>query len=160
MLAVYELPDPNTCIPTLEPPPANDKFAHSTVVASLPFTDTISTKAATLDPGEPQPGSTRTRQPDAMRRRTQHSLVLVHAERRHAGSRTNHRKCGRLRWWQSTRGSSLGSLTPVACSAHLPERDGSGRIHSASGVPYHFQVAALSFSVGTVTFSLAQSPSP
>jgi len=159
VLTVYELFQANTCVPSLEPPPANDEFADSTVIGSLPFSDTISTKAATLEPGESQPGPPKP---------------------------GNEMPCGGVNntaWYSLTpatdmtlvaltlgssadslvavyEGDNLGSLTPVACSAHLPDRTARVEFTVRGGVPYHFQVAALSYSIGTVTFSLAQSSPP
>ncbi len=159
VLTVYELMADNNCTPTLEPPPTNDHFVNSSVVTGLPFSDTVSTQAANLDPGEPQPGPPK------------------------PGNQT---PCGGVpntAWYSFTpsadmpvvaqtigsaadtlvavyEGYSLGSLTPVACSAHLPGRTARVEFTARAGVPYQFQVAALSFSIGTVTFSVAQSSSP
>ena len=159
VLTVYELLYPNTCIPTLEPPPANDKFAYSTVVNSLPFRDTISTKAATLDPGEPQPPPPEPGNPapcggvpnTAWYSFTPSADMQVIAQTMGSAADT---------LVAVYEGNSLVSLTPVACSAHLPDRAARVEFIARAGVPYHFQVAALSFSVGTVTFTLAQSSSP
>jgi PKD domain len=37
------------------PPPQNDDFANATVIGSLPFSDSIDTSAATIEPSEPTP---------------------------------------------------------------------------------------------------------
>ena len=37
------------------PPPANDDFAHATVIASLPFSDTVDARGATVESSEPSP---------------------------------------------------------------------------------------------------------
>ncbi len=156
-LIVYEMLQPNTCVPLLQPPPPNDSYTNATVVAALPFSATISTKAATMDPGEPQPGPA---QPG------------------------NLRPCGGVAnsaWYSfmagtdtaviaQTVGSSadtlvavyegneLPSLTPVACSSsQLDDHRARIEFTALAGVPYHFQVAALSYHIGTVTFSLAES---
>ncbi len=52
------------------------------------------------------------------------------------------------------RGSELASLTPLDCAV------GSRAVvefTAHAGVPYHLQVAALSYSTGTVTLSLYES---
>lgn len=159
VLTVYELFQANTCVPSLEPAPANDNFAASTKIASLPFSQTVSTKAATLEPGEPQPGPPKPGDPTpcggvnntAWYSFTPGTDMALVAQT--VGSTAD----SLLAVYE---GSALRSLTPVACSAHLPNRRAEVEFTAHAGVSYQFQVAALSYSVGTVTFRLAQAPSP
>lgn len=153
----YELSDPNTCVPTLEPPPGNDNFLNSTAVATLPFSDTVSTKAATLDPGEPQPGPPEAGNPmpcGGVPNTAWYSFTPS-ADTRVVAQTIGSSADTLVAVYE---GDQLSSLTPVACSAHLPERAARVEFIARAGVRYHFQVAALSYSVGTVTFSLAESP--
>ena len=159
ILAAYELMADNTCTPALEPPPANDHFVNSSVVTGLPFSDTVSTQAATLDPGEPQPG------PPIPGNQTPCGGVPNTAWYSFTPSADMQVVAQTMGSAADTlvavyEGNELASLTPVACSAHLPDRAARVEFIARAGVPYHFQVAALSFSVGTVTFTLAQSSSP
>jgi hypothetical protein len=159
VLTAYELSVPNTCVPTLEPPPANDKFANSTAIDSLPFSDTVSTKAAALDPGEPQPGPPKpgNQTPCGGVPNTAWYSFMPSADMQVVAQTMGSAADTLVAVYE---GNELASLTPVACSAHLPDRAARVEFVARAGVPYHFQVAALSFSVGTVTFTLAQSSSP
>jgi hypothetical protein len=159
VLTVYELMADNTCVPSLEPPPTNDKFASSTVIASLPFSDTVSTKAATLDPDEPQPGPPEPGKPMPCggASNTAWYSFTPSADIRLVAQTTGSTADTLVAVYE---GNDLASLTAAGCSAHLPERTARVEFAARAGVHYHFQVAALAFSVGTVTFSLAQSSSP
>jgi len=157
-LTVYELFQANTCVPTLEPPPVNDNFLNSTAIAGLPFTDTVSTKAATREPGEPQPGPPQAGNPmpcGGVGNSAWYSFSPS-ADTRVVAETTGSSADTLVALYE---GSELASLTPVACSAHLPDRRAQVEFTARAGVLYHFQVAALSYSIGTVTFSLAESSS-
>jgi hypothetical protein len=159
VLTVYELFQPNTCVPSLEPPPPNDYFVDSVVVSRLPFAGTISTKAATLQQGEPQPGPPEPGDPmpcGGVNNTAWYSFtpetdmtLVAQAVATSADALV-----------AVYEGGSLASLTPVACSAHLPNKSARVEFTARAGVTYHFQVAALSYGIGTVTFGLAQSSTP
>ncbi len=156
VLTVYEMLQENTCVPTLEPPPANDHFLNSLPVTSVPFSETVSTKAATLDPGEPQPGPPIPGNPlpcGGVNNTVWYSFTPS------ADIRLTAEAVGSSADTLVTvyEGSDLNSLTPVACSAHLPDRQARVEFTARAGVPYHFQVAALSYSLGSVTFKLVES---
>ena len=121
VLAVYELWRPNTCVPTLEPPPANDHFLNSTPCGGVANTAWYSfTPSAAMRVVARTIGS------------SADTLVAAYE------------------------GDELSALTPLACSTHLPDRRAAVELTARADVPYHFQVAARSYSVGTVTFSLVE----
>jgi 4-amino-4-deoxy-L-arabinose transferase-like glycosyltransferase len=158
VLLVYELLHDNTCLPKLEPPPANDKFANATVVRTLPFTDTISAKAATLDEHEPQPGPPKPADslPCGGTNNTAWYAFTSDSDIR-VTAKTVGTTSGTL--VGVFEGSELTSLVPVACNALT------GEPHTAhvdfvarAGVPYRLQVATKTYAVGTLTFTLEPSP--
>jgi hypothetical protein len=159
LLTVYELMAGNTCTPTLEPPPTNDSFLSPITAIALPFSHTISTKAASAEPGEPQPGPPQAGNPTpcggvpntAWYSFTPSTDMRLVAETVGSSADTV---------VAVYEGTDLASLTPVTCSARLPDHTAGVEFTARSGTHYQFQVAALSFSVGTVTFSLAQSSAP
>ena len=157
-LTVYELLYPNTCVPTLEPPPTNDSFLSPITAITLPFSHTISTKAASLDPGEPQPGPPQAGNPTPCGGvpNTAWYSFTPSADMRLVAQTMGSSADTVVAVYE---GTDLASLTPVGCSAHLPDRTARVEFTARAGVHYQFQVAALSFSIGTVTFSLAESSS-
>jgi 4-amino-4-deoxy-L-arabinose transferase-like glycosyltransferase len=158
VLTVYELTTNNTCLPKLEPPPPNDKFSNAVVITALPFTQTISTKAATLDDHEPQPGPPRPGDPlpcGGINDTAWYAFVSdtdVRLTARTVGSSTSTLVA-------VYEGTDLTALTPIACSRHGAEPRAAALDFTArAGVPYRFQIAAQTYAVGTVTFSLEPTP--
>jgi len=153
VLTVYELFQDNTCVPSLEPPPRNDDFANSAPIAALPFADTISTKAATLQPGEPQPGPPKpgNDMPCGGVNNTAWYSFTPDADMHVVAEATGSSADALVAVYE---GTDLKALAPVACSSHLPNHQARVEFEAEAGKHYHFQTAALSYAIGTVTFAL------
>lgn len=130
---------------TLVVPPQNDNLASARVVGSLPFSDTVDTRGATLETGEPRPcgGSTRT----AWYRYTPVDDGVVTIDT--SGSSF---PVSVVTLYRSA-GAGFGGLTPIACQ-------NAGTVLVArvqAGDEYYFQAAAKSSS-GTLTMQITSTP--
>ena len=132
------------------PAPPNDDFGDATVIGSVPYSDTQSSAAATLEPGEPSASCGPSTPP------TQNSDWYAFSAPA-TGSYTVRTQGG----WPAIalyRGSSLGSLTEVACA------NGGGAVRTfaaTAGQPTYIRVSDSSEgNSGPVTLTLDNAPAP
>ena len=121
--------------------PRNDNFANATSIASLPFTDSLSTQGATLEPGEPLPscapgGST------VWYSFTPAADMSIAADT--LGSNFN-------TVLAAFTGSDLFTLQPVGCQAFGNRLV----LDLRAGTTYHFQVGGLVGETGNLVFNVA-----
>lgn len=158
ILTVYELMSENTCLPKLEPPPENDKFSNAVVITALPFSQTVSTKAATLDEHEPQPGPPTPADPFPCGGTNNTAWYAFTSA---SDGRLTAKTVGTTSETLVAvyEGSELTSLVPVACSAlNRKPRTAEVDFTARANVPYRFQVAAKTYAIGSVSFTLEAAP--
>ena len=129
------------------PPPPNDDFANATLIAGLPFDDTVDATAATVEPGEP------------------HDSACIGDPSATAWYVFTPSASGSLsanvgQFFSSVAvytGSSLAGLTAVDCRNFSQLTT----FHVDAGVTYHFQVVPLDpLGNGVLPFHLAVTPAP
>jgi M6 family metalloprotease-like protein len=139
----------------LEPGPANDAFGSATEIGGLPFAQTIDTRSATVEEGEPAPSCARIGK-TAWFRFTPTQDVRLKADTAGSGFDTV---------LAVHRGTGLGSLAETACSDDVDIAAGDLRssveFDALAGETYHFQVGGFRSSTGAVAagslnFRLAQ----
>ena len=134
---------------TVIPPPSNDDFANAEVIASLSFSDTTDTSAASAESAEPNPSCNSTGQiaGSIWYRYTPPADGWVSASTFGSGATTA---------WAAYTGDALGSLAQVACRTH------SGRMTFAveGGETYTFLIGTLFGVKGNVGFQLEVAPDP
>jgi hypothetical protein len=129
------------------PPPPNDDFADASAVGSVPFSDSQTALAATVEPGEPTPSCGPT---------TENSFWYAFTAPAD-GSYTVHTSGG-FTTIAFFRGSSLGDLTEIDCATY---GNTSRSVHSAEGEITYVRISdAYGGSNGPVTVSLDVAPSP
>jgi PKD repeat protein len=128
------------------PPPQNDDFAAATPITALPFSDSVDTTAASVQPSEPTP-SCGYFQPTA----TVWYAFTPAAD----GSYTTSTPNGYTRITAYT-GTSLGSLTEVGCRAY----GSSLTFHATAGTTYYLQVEDMFGNRGPINFHLDVAPAP
>jgi PKD domain-containing protein len=123
-------------------PPPNDDFAQAANIASLPYTQSVDTTAATLEAGEPSPcGSTG-------------GTAWYSFTPSQSGSVTASGGAPFSVQLAAYTGSSLNNMMSVAC------RYGSVTMHVDAGTPYYFQVGEIISGGGAIQFQLVQTPAP
>jgi PKD repeat protein len=131
-------------------PPANDNFASATRVSALPFSDTVDTTAATLEPEEPVPPCSPGSIPPA-------GSVWYAFTPATSGSVSASIDSPFFNVEAAYTGTSVGNLTPVGCSTTgFP---GLLTIHVNAGTTYYFQAGGAS-DRGPLTFHLDVTPPP
>ncbi len=128
-------------------PPSNDNFASATQIAALPFSDTVDTTAATLEPGEPAPSCSSAPAGSVWYAFTPATSESVTA----SGDLLSNVVAAYT-------GTSVSNLTPAGCSTSgFP---GLLTIHVNAGTTYYFQVGGLFGQRGPLTFRLEVTPPP
>lgn len=128
-------------------PPANDSFADATPIGALPYEDTQDLTAATVEPGEQQPGCFY----PGTNNTEWYSFTAPATESITAA--TNQFNVGAAVYT----GGSLTSLSQVACFAS----EGHVTFRAQAGTTYYFQVAVSStINLRPVTFHLSVAPNP
>jgi PKD repeat protein len=128
-------------------PPANDSFADATPIGGLPYQDTQDLTAATVEPGEQQPGCFY----PGTNNTEWYSFTASATESITAA--TNQFNVGAAVYT----GDSLTSLSQVACVAY----EGHVTFRAQQGTTYYFQVAVSStINLRPVTFHLSVAPDP
>jgi len=129
-------------------PPGNDNFSNATPIAALPFSDTVDTTGATLEPGEPTPPCFG---PPAG------SVWYVFTPAT-SGSVSASGDSAFANEIAAYTGASVGNLTPVGCSTSgFP---GLLTIRVNAGTAYYFQVGGVFGQRGPLTFNLDVTPPP
>jgi PKD repeat protein len=131
------------------PPPANDAFANTTAIGSLPFNDSLDMTAATLEPGEPQPST-------PIGRSTWYAFTPPVTQTLSATGTTGSPYFAPIVTVYT--GSSLGGLTKVKSGVGQP-----ATFRADAGVTYHFQLAIPQLSLpvtAPMTFGLEVTPPP
>jgi PKD repeat protein len=128
-------------------PPANDDFSSATQITALPFSDTVDTTGATIEPGEPAPctfqqlaGSVwyafTPATSESVSMSVDSSFFSVEA---------------------AYTGTSVGNLTALGCGL---SDEGLFTIHVSAGTTYYFQAGGFPGSGGSLTFHLVVTPPP
>jgi hypothetical protein len=131
------------------PPPPNDNFANATPVASLPYTNTVDTTAATTEAGEPTPSCATFFNPTGT---VWYSFTPPVSETVSSNIQA---------FFGSTvvavySGSSLSGLSELGSACF----GGTLSVHLNGGTTYHFQAAGLFGGRGSLTFNLFVTPPP
>jgi hypothetical protein len=121
------------------PPPANDNFASATQVASLPFSDSVDTTAATTETGEPSACFT-----------ANHTVWYAFTPGT-SGSYTASNNA----YLAGYVGTSLDALTSVGCRYYSPLT-----FHADAGTTYYFQETSCCGNGGVLQFNLDVAPQP
>jgi PKD repeat protein len=127
--------------------PANDDFIDATTVGSLPYSNTVDTRAATLEASEPSPSCSG----DA----PAGSAWWAYTP---AASGSVTASLGSSFWNELAvyTGNSISSLKQLGCRAF----GGSLTLHVDVGTTYYFQGGGLFGARGPITFTLDVAPSP
>jgi hypothetical protein len=134
-------------VPAYAAPPPNDDFDNATAIATLPFTDTISTVEATTAPDDPDCFGT--------------SATVWYAFTPDADLRVQADTFGSdydttLSVYTGTR----GDLTQLACNDDLQGLQSGVRFDAVAGTTYFFMVGAFGGSPGgNLVFHVQQAPS-
>jgi hypothetical protein len=128
------------------PAPANDNFANPKLFTSVPFTDTVDTTAATLEPGEPIPSCGFGNPPGTV----WYAFTPTTAGTVSATTQPTNFQVA------AYSGSSLTSLTELGCRAF----GGLLTIPVKAGQTYYFQVGGVFGARGTVTLTVNVTPPP
>jgi len=128
------------------PPPANDDFANATPITAVPFSDSVDTTAATVEPNEPNPSCGYG--PSA-------ATVWYGFTPSASGSYTASTP-GSYAEVAADTGSSLGGLTEVGCRAFGSPLT----FHATAGATYYIQVQGMFGNRGTINFHLDVAPAP
>jgi PKD repeat protein len=131
------------------PPPPNDDFANSTVIGSLPFSETVDTSAGSVEAGEPIPSCSYTGQPAGTiwYSYTPSSDGWISASTFGSYPTTV---------FAAYSGSSLGSLTERACKTQY----GLLTMAVQGGTTYHFLIGGLYGVKGNIAFQLDKAKDP
>ena len=129
-------------------PPDNDAFASAAVVDTLPYEDTVNTREATLQPGEPQPACAF----GAVRRTVWYSFTpgpqtFVAADTLGSDFDTV------VGVWK---GSSLTDLEPVACGDDAIDSDATVTFRAEAGITYYVQVGGFFGDAGSLEFRMRE----
>ena len=128
--------------------PADDDFERAKPIATLPFSDTADTTAATVQAGEPTPSCTQG---------FLESTVWYAFTPASSGSVLADASGAFSPLVAAYTGSSLGSLTELACHAlGGPVLN----VHVTAGTTYYFQAGGYLGGRGTLTFTLQVTPPP
>jgi hypothetical protein len=125
------------------PPPPNDDFANAAVIGSLPYSDTTDNSAATSEAGEPSCGYG-----------LSNGSVWYAYTPATSGAVTASITASFFATVGVYEGSSLGSLTQIACTLGPPTLG----LQLVAGTTYYFQVAGVG-GTGPITFQVA-TPGP
>lgn len=128
--------------------PSNDDFANPTVIAALPFTNTVDMSDATTEAGEPTPSCS-----FGSSGRTVW-YTFTPAETRSISASFDAPFANVVAAYT---GTSLAALTEVRCTAAF---GGKATFLAEAGTTYHFQVDGLFGQTGSVEFRLEAIPPP
>jgi PKD domain len=129
------------------PGPPNDDFGSATTVGSLPYSNTVDTRAATLEPGEPSPSCFG----DTPAGTTWWAFTPATS-----GSVTASLGSPFSNELAVYTGGSVSALNQVGCRAF----GGPLTIHVDAGTTYYFQAGGLFGGRGSMTFNLDVAPPP
>jgi PKD repeat protein len=131
------------------PPPVNDDFGNATVIAALPFSDTVDTSAATFEPGEPAPSCGF----NPLAGSVWYSFTPATSE---SVSTSIDASFGTVD--EIYAGTSFASLTAIRCNSGFSL----STIHVNAGTTYYFQVEGFGRAGqdGRLTFHLVATPPP
>ena len=128
------------------PPPANDDFAHATVIASLPFSDTVDARGATVESSEPSPTCGYVSQTSVWYAFTPSATTSYSAS-------SAYYYASNLAVYT---GSALDNLHQIACGVFGSQLTFRG----SAGTTYYFQVESVSFDPTSLQLSLDVTPPP
>jgi PKD repeat protein len=132
----------------LIPPPANDNFVSATAIGSVPFSDSVDTTAASVEPGEPTPacGSGQSA-----------GTVWYAFTPSVSGSYSASTPwSGFYSQVAAYTGAGLGTLSQIGCRTFGQTLT----FHADAGTTYHLQVGGLYGARGTVSLALDVAPAP
>jgi len=133
--------------PVIAASPANDNFSGATVVNTLPFSDTVDTTDATLEPGEPIPSCGYIAK-----------TVWYVFTPANSGSVSASLNAGFSEIILAVyTGSSLSELSEVGCGAWGPV---TLTLSVTAGTTYYFQAGSALEMGGSLTFNLSVTPPP
>jgi hypothetical protein len=133
------------------PPPANDNFSSATQISALPFSDTVDTTDATVEPGEPTSSCPGAGPPVGS---VWYSLTPATSESVTASSQSSF-----FSELAAYTGASVGHLTPIGCTTS--GFGGGLAIHVDAGTTYYFQAARDGAGPGgQLTFTIDVTPAP
>jgi PKD repeat protein len=133
----------NVSAPT---PPANDNFSNATQITALPFSDTVDTRGATLEPGEPACNFS------PLAGSVWYAFTPASTESVSASIDSSFSSVTAV-----YTGTSLSHLTSLGCAQSF---GGLFTIHVNAGTTYYFQVGGAVGSAGSLTFHLIVTPPP
>jgi hypothetical protein len=134
--------------PAAPAPPGNDNFSNATPIPALPFSDTIDTTVATVEPGEPVPSCDGSSPPAGS---AWYGFTATAS-----GSVSASASSSFFNEVAAYTGTSVGHLAPVGCGT---SGTGLTTIHVDAGTAYYFQVAGAG-QRGPLTFSIDVAPAP
>ena len=131
------------------PPPPNDDFANSAMVPNLPFTDSESTRFASVEPGEPAPcaGISQT----VWYSFTPNTDVFLTADTFGSDFDTA---------LAVYTGDSLETLMNIDCNDDTASLQAEIQFSASAGTTYHFQVGGFIGDAGSLAFNLVTIKNP
>jgi hypothetical protein len=129
--------------------PANDDFADATIIASLPFTDSLSTQGATTEPDEPSPNCVPARS-------TVWYSFTPAVDANLAANTVGSNYDTTLSVYTGAR----GALTQIACNDDFFGLQSRVLVHVSAGTTYYFQVGGFSGQTGNLVFNVAAEARP
>lgn len=130
-------------------PPPNDHFADATLITDSPFYDDGNTTYATMESGEPQPACGVNADHSVWYEFTPTTTVTVDADTFGSDFDTT---------LAAYTGSSLTSLTLVACNDDSGSLQSRVSFNAQDGLSHYFQVSGWNGSAGYLRFQLATGP--
>jgi hypothetical protein len=128
-------------------PPANDNFSSATLITALPFSDTVDTTGATLEPGEPAPSCLFGQLAGSV----WYAFTPAVSESVSASTQPTF-----VNEVAAYTGTSVGNLTQVGCDPGQEFMT----IHVNAGTTYYFQVGGVSGHGGPLTLNLNIASAP
>jgi PKD repeat protein len=130
------------------PPPSNDSFADATAVSALPFSDSVDTTAATVEPGEPTPS--------CGYGQSAGTVWYAFTPSQSGSYSASVPYIGFSSQVAAYTGGELADLNQIGCRAF-------GQLltfHADAGTTYYLQAGGLFGSRGALTFKLDVAPDP